>query len=209
MKIAYLFLNGELLGEKDFFIKMISEQAGDLYCADGGANTLEKFGLTPNEIWGDLDSISNEILKNYEAKGVIIKVFPKDKNFTDTELLLDYLYQKKYDKIVVVNGLGGRKDHELTNLNLIFKYKNLSFITGKEKIFLIDKYTKLSGIKGATVSFIPFSKKITNLTLKGFKYPLLNYTLFRGETICMSNVVTEESCEIFFETGELIGIINF
>ena len=57
MKIAYLFLNGELRGNKNFYLNFIENHKGDIYCADGGANICYELNLIPKEIYGDLDSI--------------------------------------------------------------------------------------------------------------------------------------------------------
>ena len=184
MRVAYVFFNGELLGSKEYYLNLMKKNKGDIYCADGGANLLEKLGVVPMEIWGDFDSVPENILEKYEKSGVIIKRFPKDKDFTDGELILKYISEKKYDKIIVIGGLGGRKDHELTNLNLMFKFKNLIFVSETEDIFAIENYT-----------------------LKGFKYPLTNYTLHQGESICMSNIAQEDICVVSFDKGKLIGIV--
>lgn len=207
MRRAYVFFNEELLGSKEFYLTLLEGEEGDIYCADGGANLLEKLGIFPREIWGDLDSVSEEILQKYEEVGVGIKRFPKEKDFTDGELVLQYVTEKEYDKIVIIGGLGGRKDHELTNLNLIFKFKNLSFITEQEEIFEIEKDKVILFQKGKTISFVPFSEKVEGLTLKGVKYPLDKYTLHRGDSICMSNIIEEDRCEISFEKGKLLGIL--
>jgi preprotein translocase subunit SecY len=58
---------------------------------------------------------------------------------------------------ILIGGLGGRIDHLLTNLNLIFKFKNLMFVTEKERIFSIEKKAELTGLRGKTISFVPFS----------------------------------------------------
>lgn len=207
MKRAYVFFNGELLGSKEYYLKLLEEKKGEIYCADGGAYLLEKLGIYPKEIWGDFDSVSEEILEKYEKKGVIIKRFPKDKDFTDGELILQYLSQKYYDEIIIIGGLGGRKDHELTNLNLMFKFQNLTFLSEREEIFSINKYKEFIQERGKTVSFIPFSEIVEGITLEGFKYSLLNYNLHRGDSICMSNIVTEEKAMIAFKRGKLLGVI--
>lgn len=207
MKIAYVFFNGELEGRVEYFKDLLLKENGDIYCADGGALHLEKLEIFPLEIWGDLDSVSEEILKKYSINNVIINKFPKDKDFTDGELVLQHLMDKGYDEIRIIGGLGGRIDHALTNLNLIFKFKNTIFLTEKEKIFSIEREKKIEGAKGKTISFVPFSEKVENLTLKGFKYPLNKYTLHQGDSICMSNIAVEERCEVSFSIGKLMGII--
>ncbi len=207
MRRAYIFFNGELLGSREYYLKLMENEKGDIYCADGGANLLEKLNILPKEIWGDFDSVSEEILEKYEKEGVIIKKFSKDKDFTDGELILQYLTEKEYDKFIIIGGLGGRKDHELTNLNLMFKFKNLSFITEQEEIFAIENYKEFIGEMGKTISFVPFSEKVEGLTLEGFKYPLENYTLHQGDSICMSNIASSERSTVTFKKGKLLGIV--
>ena len=207
MKRAYVFFNGELLGRKEYYLELLKSEEGDIYCADGGANLLERLGILPMEIWGDFDSVSQNILEKYERAGVVIKKFPKDKDFTDGELILQHIAEKKYDRVVVIGGLGGRKDHELTNLNLMFKFKNLSFVSETEEIFALENYREFVEEKGKTISFVPFSEKVEGLTLQGFKYPLNNYTLHQGDSICMSNIAQEDRCVVTFKNGKLLGII--
>ena len=207
MKIAYVFFNGQLEGSKEFYTKLINEKKGDIYCADGGAIHLETLGILPLEIWGDLDSVTKEIIEKYRNNKVRIKKFPKDKDYTDGELILQHISKLNYDEIIVIGGLGGRIDHLLTNLNLIFKFKNLKFVTEKEKIFSIEKKAELIELKGKTISFVPFSEKVEGLTLEGFKYPLNKYTLHQGDSICMSNIAIEDICKVTFDTGKLMGIV--
>ncbi|MDU1909848.1 thiamine diphosphokinase [Fusobacterium sp.] len=207
MKIAYVFFNGQLEGSKEFYTKLINKKKGDIYCADGGAVHLEALGIFPLEIWGDLDSVTKEITEKYRNNNVIIKKFPKNKDYTDGELILQYISKLNYDEIFIIGGLGGRIDHSLTNLNLIFKFKNLIFVTEKEKIFSIEKKAELIGLKGKTVSFIPFSEKVEKLTLEGFKYPLNEYTLHQGDSICMSNIAVDDKCRVTFNTGKLMGVV--
>lgn len=207
MRIAYVFFNGEFLGSKEYYLNLLEKEKGDIYCADGGANLLERLEILPKEIWGDFDSVSEEILDKYKKNGIVIKKFPKEKDFTDGELLLQHITEKKYEKIVVIGGLGGRKDHELTNLNLMFKFKNLSFLTEREEIFAIERFREFVKEKGKTISFIPFSEKVEGLNLVGFKYPLKDYTLHQGDSICMSNIAIEDRCTVSFSKGKLMGII--
>ncbi|WP_041921202.1 thiamine diphosphokinase [Ilyobacter polytropus] len=207
MKRAIVFLNGELLEEDKFYKEFIKDD-DDIYCADGGAMHTYKLGKIPIEIIGDMDSVSKDVLVYYENKKTIIKRFSKDKDFTDGELILEYLDSKNYDEVIVFAAMGGRTDHALTNLNLIFKYKKTKFISEKEEIFAVDRYFKFENQIGKEVSFIPFSDEISRLTLKGFKFPLDRYKLKRGSSICMSNIIIENTAEINFENGTLLCILQ-
>lgn len=206
--IAYLFLNGDLLGDTGYFSNFIKKNPGDLFCADGGFKHCQNLNLTPCEIWGDLDSISDSDLKFIEMSNIPTKRFPREKDFTDGELILEYLSHKNYQKIYIIGGLGGRTSHTLTNLSLIVKYKNIIFLTETEEIFFVTPLHMFSGLKGVTISFIPYSSEVTNLTLSGFKFPLNSYTLKLGSSICMSNIVISDNTVLTYDTGSLIGIIE-
>lgn len=53
---------------------------------------------------------------------------------------------------------------------------------------------------------IPFTPKVKGVTLKGFKYPLTDYTLLSGRAIGVSNEITGETGEISFSEGLLLVI---
>lgn len=205
MKKAFIFLSGELKGGREYYRGLIGDTP--IYCADGGAVYADSLGLIPREIWGDMDSINGELLRTFKEKGSRIKRFSPYKDFTDGELILEYVTSKGYEDILVVGATGGRTDHYLTNINLLFKFPKVRFITEEEEILTVDKDMELSYNSGTTVSFVPFSDKVEGLTLEGFKYPLEDFTLKRGDSICMSNVITEEA-RIRFKKGRLICIIQ-
>lgn len=206
--IAYIFLNGDLLGNINFYKNFISNCNGDFYCADGGYKHCKALEILPLEIWGDLDSISADDIKFLEQKNIIIKKFSKDKDFTDGELILNYVYSKGYDEIIIIGGMGGRFSHTLTNLSLIIKYQNAIFLTEREQIFLVKNHHILENKFGITVSFIPYSSDIISLTLNGFKYPLSCKNIELGSSICMSNIVISNNASITYSKGWLIGIIE-
>ena len=207
MKIAYLFLNGELRGSKKFYLDFIEKNMGDIYCADGGANICYELGLTPKEIYGDLDSIKNEVKEFYQEKNIKFIKFQVEKDYTDSELILNEI-QNKYNVIYCIAGLGGSIDHELTNINLLDKYSNLIFISQKEKIFKIESNYKFNNMINTKISFIIFSDKVKGLTLKGFKYNIENLDIKKGEARCISNVIVENEANLLIKSGFLLCVIK-
>ncbi|MGF6907317.1 thiamine diphosphokinase [Fusobacterium sp. PH5-44] len=208
MKRAYVFLNGELKGKESFYKGILNKQKGDVYCADGGASHLEKINVLPNELWGDLDSISEDLLSKYQKNNVKVVKFPKDKDKTDGELLINHLSNLNYDEIIVIGGLGGRTDHFLSNINWLFMYEKLYFITETETIFKVHSGQAFGKYVNCTVSFVPYSRVVENVSLTGFKYALSNYTIKIGDSICMSNIVISKESSIKISKGDLICIIN-
>ena len=207
MKIAYLFLNGELRGNKDFYLDFIKNHKGDIYCADGGANFCYELTLIPKEIYGDFDSIKNDVKEFYQEKNVKFIKFKVEKDYTDSELLLNAI-QNKYDIIYCIAGLGGSIDHELTNINLLDKYSNLIFISEKEKIFKIDSDSKFNDMINTKISFVIFSDEVKALTLKGFKYNIENMDIKKGEARCISNIIIENEANLSIKSGSLLCVIK-
>ena len=207
MKIAYLFLNGELRGDKNFYLDFIKNHRGDIYCADGGANFCYELTLIPKEIYGDFDSIKNYVKEFYQEKNVKFIKFKVEKDYTDSELLLNEI-QNKYDIIYCIAGLGGNIDHELTNINLLDKYSNLIFISEKEKIFKIDSDSKFNDMINTKISFVIFSDEVKALTLKGFKYNIENLDIKKGEARCISNIIIENEANLSIKSGSLLCVIK-
>ena len=207
MKIAYLFLNGELRGDKNFYLDFIKNYKGDIYCADGGANFCYELTLIPKEIYGDFDSIKNDVKEFYQEKNVKFIKFKVEKDYTDSELLLNEI-QNKYDIIYCIAGLGGSIDHELTNINLLDKYSNLIFISEKEKIFKIDSDSKFNDMINTKISFVIFSDEVKALTLKGFKYNIENLDIKKGEARCISNIIIENEANLSIKSGSLLCVIK-
>ena len=207
MKVAYLFFNGQLRGSKKFYSNLIKKQEGDIYCADGGANIVYQLNLIPKKIYGDLDSIKDEVKDFYTKKNVKFIKFNVEKDYTDSELVLNEI-EKKYDKIYAIAALGGSIDHELTNINLLNRYSNLIFVSQKEKMFKIEKSYDFSNMKNKKVSFIIFSDKVENLTLKGFKYDVENLDLTKGETRCVSNIIEKNEARLTLKNGALLCVVK-
>ena len=207
MKIAYLFLNGELRGDKNFYLDFIKNHKGDIYCADGGANFCYELTLIPKEIYGDFDSIKNDVKEFYQEKNVKFIKFKVEKDYTDSELLLNEI-QNKYDIIYCIAGLGGSIDHELTNINLLDKYSNLIFISEKEKIFKIDSDSKFNDMINTKISFVIFSDEVKALTLKGFKYNIENLDIKKGEARCISKIIIENEANLSIKSGSLLCVIK-
>ena len=207
-----IFLNGEYKYSQEFMDRLVSEET-ICFCADGGANFAFQYGKVPKMIIGDLDSIEKRVLEYYKSKNVLIKKFPKDKDFTDFELILEKIRKIKKDnnylqQVFVVGGLGKRIDMTLSNLFIMEKYKNLVFLQENEKIFYAEKSFILKNKKEYEFSIIPISEKIEKLTLKGFKFETDKIDVKRESSRLVSNVILENEASVEFENGKLIIILK-
>ena len=207
-----IFLNGEYKYSQQFMDKLVSKNAV-CFCADGGANFAFKYGKIPEVIVGDLDSIEKKVLEYYKSKNILIKKFPKDKDFTDFELILKEINKisenKNFvEKIFVVGGLGKRIDMTLSNLFIMEKYKNLVFLQENEEIFYAEKSFVLKNKKECEFSIIPISEKVEKLTLKGFKFETDKIDVKRKSSRLVSNVICRDEASVEFESGKMIIILK-
>lgn len=208
MKRAVGVLSGELLGDREFYKNLIS-RADVLYSADGGANHLLEIGEKPDFIVGDMDSILEETKKLYESKNIKFITFPKEKDKTDGELMIEEILKSgKYDEIDIIGGFGGRIDHFLANIFLMEKYQNIKFVSDTTSMETVTDKKKIEKCKGKTISIIPISDKVKIKRLSGFQYCVENIDIKRGDTTGISNVATEDIAEIEIESGKVIVVVN-
>ena len=173
-----------------------------LICADKGYEYAKTLSLTPDIILGDFDSLGY-IPQNAE-------IFPKDKNYSDTELAIIKAIELGATEIDIYFSLGGRLDHELFNINLL-KYAKLrgvkaQIISGNTVASLISESGNYLAKDGNYVSLVPFSDDAHIIKSKGLKYPLDGITVKKGETLTLSNVATSNEIYVEIASGELLLI---
>lgn len=210
---AIIFVNGDYDYEENFVEELVDKE-DYIFCADGGANYAYKYGLNAKCIIGDLDSIEQSVLEYYKNMNCIIEKYPREKDFTDFELILKKIdkMQKdekiQFEKIYVLGGLGGRIDMTLNNLNLLETYKNLIFLTKDEEIFYKEESFELENKENYEFSIILLDSKIEKLLLKGFKYELDRVAITRKESRLVSNLITYKKAKVCFLRGKIIVILR-
>jgi len=136
--------------------------------------------------------------------------FPKDKDFTDTELAISEAINRGYLHIKAINVTGDRIDHVLATMMLLYRFKNadVEIIGNGFRAFLVSGWKEIRNEKGKTFSMIPVSERIKNVSLSGFKYPLVKHNVNLGESLCVSNIVSEDLATIDIDDGDAIVIIT-
>lgn len=185
-----------------------------IICADGGLNKVKKLELIPNLIVGDFDSVDKDLLDSFLVLNIETIKFPPEKDYTDMELAIDIAVKKGCDHITLLSATGTRLDHTLANIMLIEKYYNKGI-----KVEIVDNHNIIKLISDNTdfyvhkvnehfVSIVPISKKLIGLTLEGFKYPLNDVEVKRGEALLISNEITNENGRIVLKKGTAILFLS-
>lgn len=177
---------------------------------DYGAYLLLRNKLYMDVSIGDFDSIKKHELSKLQLSNTNVKLYPKDKDFTDLELAVLLALEKNPSKIKIYGATGGRLDHFYSSLNILnysIKYSvDIEIINDKNQIFLLKPGTYEFDKKDTFkyISFFAYLEDVKNLKLEGFKYSLDNYTLKISSNLCISNEFKEAKVTISFSSGYLL-----
>ena len=118
---AYIISGGDI-DENLLLSEMKKRQKNDIIvAADAGLRILDELDISPDLILGDFDSLEKEILEKY-SKTIEISRYNSEKDFSDTELAVEICKSKGFNNITILGCFGGRMDHSLANINLLYKY---------------------------------------------------------------------------------------
>lgn len=189
-----------------------------LICADSGGATALAWGLQPDLLLGDMDSISANALNQLQAiPNLPVQQYPVAKNETDLELALAAALERGAHSITVLGALGGRLDQTLGNLYLLAWPPLLQagisvhILGEREEIQLLQggQTIQIEGTVGDTVSLIPLTSDVEGITTANLEYPLVNEPLSFGTTRGISNVLAANSATISLQRGLLFVIHTF
>ncbi len=206
MKIATVFLNGSEKFE-DFEHLGINVSESDIFCADGGANLARKNNLCPKLILGDMDSISSHT-REFFADKCKFELFPKNKDKSDGELILERVYNLNYSEIFIFNATGGRLDQTFLNLTFLEYYPNARIITEKETVFPISQELVIKNKIGCGFSLVAVSKEIELISLSGFKFCANSVKISRGSSLTSSNKITDKIASIRMKSGFALAFVT-
>lgn len=203
-----IIANGDVVNYEG--MRKYVEDCDYIICADGGARHVLNMNIFPHMIVGDLDSIDEKTRKIFESKDVVFCKFPKKKDYTDTELAIEYAINKGATEILFIGVIGSRMDHTMANIMLLLPLLKEG-IHGKiidehNEIMLIDKEIELDGEIGDNLSLVPLTEKVEGITLKGFEYPLCDATILMGQTVGISNRFIDRKGSISIKNGNVLLI---
>ena len=186
------------------------DNADLVICADGGARHLRNFGIMPDILVGDLDSISHSDYESLKDAGIEIIKFPVQKDMTDAQLAVELAIQKGCKTVVMIGALGSRLDHSISNVNLLKRLldADVKGIIANEhnEAVLINSNICLKKEDGIKVSLLPLTTYVSGVTTKGLYYPLEDATLEIGSTWGVSNEFSDDTASVSITDGLLLVI---
>ncbi|WP_096435454.1 thiamine diphosphokinase [Alteribacter populi] len=176
---------------------------------DRGVYDLVQHHIIPHQAFGDFDSLTETELDWINEQSISLSVYPEEKDETDMELALNWVLNQDPRHIYLYGATGGRLDHLFANVQLLLKG-----IKQKVPITMVDCFNRVqlrepgsytvTGSPLSYYSFIPFTPKVEEITIEGFKYELHNDTLWQGTSLSVSNRLVQKSGKVSFTTGLLL-----
>ncbi len=171
-----------------------------IIAADGGLHHIQKLGLVPDLLVGDLDSVGGEDAAWLKERRIEVQQYPVDKDFTDLELAIQAALRRGARKILIVAALGGRLDQALANIALLslteLKGVDIALDDGVTEVRLVESRLEISGRPGDLVSLLPLGGPAVGVVTHDLKYPLRAETLTPGQTRGISNVMQGENAAV-------------
>lgn len=189
-------------GEEQAWLR---RQPGDLVlCADGGYDAAVRYGIVPDLVIGDFDSMPESHVQGCEKR-----VLPVHKDDTDMVVCLEEGRRRGYREFVIAGALGGRLDHTLANVQCLIdcalrgEYAWLCDARNRITALTPGQYTFADEQPGSKLSLLAATEQVRGITLRGTEWELTDAELTQRYPLGVSNEVRGE-VSLSFKSGVLL-----
>ena len=143
--------------------RYLLRSADHCVCCDGALGTLEKHGIVPDVVIGDLDSVCSRALGRF--RGETVRVDEQDTN--DLTKAFTFCLERWPDVtgITILGASGRREDHTLANYSLLMEYER-QFRLGERGIRLemVSDYSTAFAISSSTTLHVGAGRPVSLFT---------------------------------------------
>lgn len=200
MKSCFIF------GAGDVPTSVFPREAGDLViAADGGLAVLSRFGMEPDLLLGDFDSLAENDIALPEH---VIRV-PVEKDDTDMALAVRHGLHHGFRRFYLYGGTGGRMDHTMANWQLLLSLEKANadaYLIGGGYVATVmgAGSIRLPRRSEGILSAFAFGGDCSGVTEHAVQYCIDGAELFCDNAIGVSNHFIGEEPEISLGTGHLL-----
>ena len=176
-----------------------------VWAVDRGSDICRVAAVTPEILMGDADSSAASSWEWLEALQVPTVRYPADKDFTDLQLALQELSERRPGAAVLLTGgWGGRFDHAWSNVFSLLQATDLGIsiagiVDQAEAMFLLSGGQQLTvdfEQSPKIISLIPLTTVCEQVVSDGVHWPLNRVNLSMHEPAAISNRLAENSQRI-------------
>ena len=175
-----------------------------LLCADGGYDAAVRWGLKPDLVIGDFDSMPAAHIRECDTV-----TLPVRKDDTDMAVCIAEGRKRGYRAFRMAGCIGGRLDHTIANLQLLYdcalRGESAWMADGQNRVTVLTpgEY-ELAPIPGRKLSLLAYTPEVTGVTLTGASWPLKDATLTSRVPLGVSNEAVAPHPRLSFSTGAVL-----
>ena len=170
---AAIIANGQY-PRKEYPRYLISS-ADIVVCCDGALGMLEKQGIVPSAVVGDMDSVCSRALKRFG--GEIVKVDEQESN--DLTKAFNYVVEKypEIEGIHFIAATGRSEAHTVANMSLLMEYQQrcpqirMDMVSDYSTILALTDSDKIQIGEGRRISIFTPDKTL-RIKSEGLQWPL-------------------------------------
>jgi thiamine pyrophosphokinase len=170
-KKVIILANGEFPKHANLLEKLRNSDM--IICCDGSVQKLLDFGIEPNFIVGDMDSISEKNKIKFEK----ILVHDASQETNDLTKAVNFCIKNGIKTLEILGATGEREDHTLANISLLVNYMDdffsVKMFTDYGVFTPISKTTTFESFANQAVSIFSLTPQ-TLINSINLAYPLLN-----------------------------------
>lgn len=177
-----------------------------IICCDGSTGNLVDFGLEPDAIVGDMDSLDSNLFPKFADR---IHA-DDDQETNDLTKAVKWCLKMGFRDIAIVGATGKREDHTIGNISLLAEYSREAEVIMVTDSGIFKPYAQSSVIHsfpGQQVSIFSINP-IAQITSEGLKYPLAGKRLENWWQGTLNESIGD-SFKLHFEGGTLIIFLKF
>lgn len=179
----------------------LRQMADFVVAADGGYDNALAMGLAVDALVGDMDSLR---APPPQGPGVAVVRWPRDKDWTDTELAIAWARGRGAGRIFLLGGGGGRLDHALA-IYALFQRDDPPdrWYTGRDELVLIRGRARAALARGSQLSFFPAGAGECRAATAGLRWPLDGLS-WRWGDCGVSNEMAGDELEVDVRAGAFL-----
>ena len=187
---------------EEFNFQILEEDL--VIAADAGIKNAQHFGIIPDYIIGDFDSLG------YTPTDKNTIIHPIEKDDTDTMLAVKSGLEKGYSNFRIFGGIGGRLDHSFANIQTacyIAENNGNAVFYGNNENFTVIKNNQITFHKESKGNLSIFAlEECEDVNIKGAFYELENGRLSVNFPLGTSNKFNNKEVTISVGNGKLLII---
>ena len=193
-------------GEEQSWLK---KEEGDLVlCADGGYEAAVRYGIEPDLVIGDFDSMADADA----APACDVIRLPVHKDDTDMLVCIRKGRARGYRRFLMAGCIGGRLCHTIANLQCLYdcalRGEEAWMCDGQNRVTVLTPGEHvIPRMEGRHLSLLAYTPEVKNVTLRGTVWELEGAALDNRYPIGVSNEFAADAATLSFGEGAVILVL--